>query len=154
MCAEDSSDDRSEEEGDEGAEHARDPLYDECVDDEEGDSAESRTETTLGLEVLDGCAEAGGDGLLLDEEELGLGGFVDGCVGVFGREGFEDDGFWGFNHEEGGNQTTECVFNLVSNVSGCLGDEGAALEGFTIKERVTKKRTVRPMITAPHVGNL
>jgi hypothetical protein len=94
-----------------------------AVDDECGDAAESRTESTLGLEVLNGCAEVGGDGLWLHEEELGFNGFIiviEGRIGVRGRDGFEDDGFWGFDHQEGGDQMTEGVGDLEWNVSGCV----------------------------------
>ena len=61
-------------------------------------------------------AEAGGDELLLDE--VGVGDWlVDRCIGFIGCEGLEHDGFWGFDHKESGDQSTEGIFNLLGNVS-------------------------------------
>lgn len=89
-------------------------MYGHAVEYQDRETAEASTEASLGLQVSDGCAEAGGNGLLLHEEQLGLGSFVgviEGGIGV-GCEGLEDDGFWGFDHEESGDKTTEGVGDL------------------------------------------
>ena len=102
-------------------------MNEDIVDDESGGAAESRTESTLRLEMLDGCAEAGGDGLWLHEEELGFNGFIivtEGRIGVRGCDGLKDNGLWGFDHQEGGDQTTEGVGDLEWNVSGCAVSRG------------------------------
>jgi hypothetical protein len=74
--------------------------------------------------VLDGLAEARGDGLLLHEKQLRLKSLVCvvvGLVGVLERriridccDRFEKDGFWRFNHEECWDDLAEGVGDLES----------------------------------------
>ena len=102
-------------------------MHKEAVDHGDGDTAETSTEASLGLEVLDSGAEAGGDRLWLHEEELGfngLNGVIERRIGVRRCDGFEDDGFWGFDHNQGGDQTTEGVGYLWPYVSRCSVSRG------------------------------
>jgi hypothetical protein len=71
------------------------------------------------LEVLEGLAERGGDGLLLDGSDFLLGGRVgvERRIGVDGRKGFEE-GIWGFDYEQGGDETAKGVTDLGGRLAG------------------------------------
>lgn len=56
--------------GDVGADEADDAAVKKVVDYGDVEAAETGKGASLGTEVLDGCAHFGGDGLLLDEEEV------------------------------------------------------------------------------------
>merc|ERR1711939_287805 len=111
LCAEDKSHNVCEsswEEVDDGqnGKNSCNPLYGKCVDNEDAQATESRTEST---KMSDGSANTRRDKLWLRRL---FWVFVDGRVGIFGWEGFEGDGvLWRFDHNERWYQTTESVFN-------------------------------------------
>lgn len=94
-------------------EKVRDRVEGEAVDGKDVEAAEAGEETGAGAEMFDGCAELGGYGFGLDDEDLlldeGGGLFLRGErsvrvifeVSSWGR--LDDDcGSWGFDHSEGG----------------------------------------------------
>jgi len=113
--------------GDNGCEaerHQRDvEKFRECVeegsvDEEDCDTAEAGPDACFGAEMLNRGAEGGSDRLLFHEEKLGIcvGGFrvgfgIERCVGFDGLERFEKQSLRGLDHEEGGDEAAEGVFN-------------------------------------------
>lgn len=112
-----SSDDIRECSWDEGDEcnHGRDPVHGDNVDNEDSKTAEPGSATTYGVEESHCAAEAGGYRLWLRVGRLGV--LVECGIGIFSREGFEDDGLLrGFDHNEGGNYAAEGVLDLLKSV--------------------------------------
>ena len=94
------------------------------------ETTETGKRACLGAEVFDGCAHFGGDGLLLDEEEVGfdelclLGLLVLGeersvnFVGV-GILGFEGCGRRSLDHSEGAYDIAVGVGDLIAECQRC-----------------------------------
>jgi hypothetical protein len=95
--------------------HGRDPVHKDYVDNEDSETAESCSATTYGVEESNCAAEAGGDRLWLRVDRLGV--LVECRIGIFSREGFEDDGrLRGFDHNECRDYAAKGVLNLVKSV--------------------------------------
>ena len=110
--------------GDVGGEEPDDGAVEEVVDNRNVETAEACERACLGAEVLDGCAHFGGDGLLLDEEEVGFDELRLLGLLVFGEErsiGFVGIGILGFircssgslDHGEGGYDIAVGVGDLI-----------------------------------------
>lgn len=89
-----------------------------CVYEEDCETAEAGPDASFRTEVLDCCAEGGRNGLLFHEEKLGVcvrglrvGFGIERCVGFDGLERFEEERLRGFDHEEGGDEPAESIFD-------------------------------------------
>ena len=116
--------------GDVGADEADDAAVEKVVDYGDVEAAETGEGASLGAEVLDGGAHFGGDGLLLDEEEvrfdnLGLFGFLvlgeEGSVDFVGvgELGFESCGGRSLDHGESCYDITVGVGDLMVGSQPC-----------------------------------
>lgn len=106
------------------AEEANDGAVEKLVDDGDVDAADTGEWAGLGADVLDSRTHFGGDGRLLDEEEVGFDNL--GLIGflVLGKErgiglieisvfSFERCGSGSFDHSEGGYEIAVSVGNLA-----------------------------------------
>ncbi|KFY68058.1 hypothetical protein V496_01305 [Pseudogymnoascus sp. VKM F-4515 (FW-2607)] len=110
----DHGEDVAEVEGKEGEDDAE-LAAEEAVHDEHAEAAEAAEEAAGLAEVLEGGADARGDGGLLDEGDLALfeeGFLIQAILLLFGGRGFDQEGGGGLDHGEGRDEVAIGVSSL------------------------------------------